>query len=102
MGLISRVSSRTYRKMANLEPDEEQYLKLAHLAGVPMSTSTLKAIKSLCEIGCDPNQIVATIETIAQNKIKAKEHAAMQKSSNSSTSSKQHFTSRRSHHSGNE
>ena len=64
--------------MTKLEPDEEQYLKLAHLAGVPMSSSTLKAIKSLCEIGCDPNQIVAAIETIAQNKIKAKEHAAIE------------------------
>ena len=56
---------------AKLEPDEEQYLKLAHLAGVPMSSATMKAIKSLCEIGCDPNQIVASIELIAQNKIKS-------------------------------
>lgn len=63
--------------MAKLEPDEEQYLKLAHLAGVPMSSATLKAIKSLCEIGCDPNQIVSVIESIAQGKIKSKEHAAI-------------------------
>merc|ERR1712173_240456 len=64
---------------SQLDAEEQQMFKIAHLAGVTMGTHSLKAIKSLCQAGCDPNDIVAAVEQISESYIQMKERSKKQK-----------------------
>lgn len=49
-----------------LSPDDAAYARLATLAGVPLSSSVVKALRSLLELGAPPSSVGAVLGALTR------------------------------------